>query len=166
MPGGFFGSLGRPPVPGLLQPTQQPFGFGEGEAPSGAALSPAEKAALLQAHQAYQAQMRRRQETVSGLPEAVQRSILQQPSYGEGEAILGPHNPLMEQELGARMAPQRENDLDANVRFADHLRRFGMYAMPEGAYPPRLGHEQQPPQPPFASPLGPYLQRRGPFALY
>jgi hypothetical protein len=105
----------------------------------------------------------------SDLPEAVWDSLLNRPTYGEGSQMPGPPNPLMEQERAARLAPQRENDLDANVRYMDYLKRSGMWAMPEGAYGMRLGHEQQPAQPPFASPLNQLMIRPGsrvPAALY
>ena len=103
------------------------------------------------------------------LPQQVWDSILNKPTYGEGRVIPGPPNPLFEQEEAARRAPQRENDLDANVRYMDYLKRHGLWAMPEGAEVMRLGHFDQPAQPPFASPLNQMMIRPGsrvPAALY
>ena len=47
----------------------------------------------------------------SYLPDTVRRSILDQPSYAEGQQMPGPRNPAMEQEYGARFGPRREDEL-------------------------------------------------------
>jgi hypothetical protein len=81
-----------------------------------------------------------------GLPLGVQDSILNQPSWSEGNVIPGPRNPLMEQEaaLGVFNAPQREQPLADAIGIAEFLKHQDIWPMPEGAYPPAVGRENPP----------------------
>ncbi len=66
----------------------------------------------------------------AGLPDAVLRSILNQPSYADGQQIPGPRNPLMEQELGAFSGPQRGDALTAALG-RGRMFREGGYPLPD-----------------------------------
>jgi hypothetical protein len=107
------------------------------------------------------------QQQIAALPEAVQRSIREQPSYGEGE-IMAPHpwyNPAIEEHeriLPLESPERRENALNNELGFSNYMRRESPWAAPEGG----VATSMPPGQSPFASPLNQLLQRRGPFALY
>lgn len=73
----------------------------------------------------------------SGLPEAVRRSILTQPSYGEGQ-ITAPgqwYNPTLNEESRLQPGPLREERLMRDLYMKrEFLRNYDM-PMPEGAFP-------------------------------
>lgn len=108
------------------------------------------------------------------LPEQVWDSILNKPTYGEGQVIPGPRNPLMEQEAaaGAFRGPQRENEL-----LYDRSQALGLlnpsvsedqeprsWALPEGD----VWSSRPPGASPYASPLNQMMQlgRRAPLSMY
>jgi hypothetical protein len=102
---------------------------------------------------------------LSGLPEAVQRSLLGQPTYGEGE--------LMPLRWPMATDAQREfdtHDPNAPAARSDQLesqlwqnRIFPQYDVPLAEGETRL--DIGPPRATYPSPLN-QLMRRGPFALY
>ena len=154
MPGGFFPNLTRAPVPGVLQP----------QGPQQSMPSPQELAALAQRQLAWEAQ---RRQQLSGLPEAVQRSIMQQPGYSEG-GVMAPELWWNQAEGGQlqRRGPQREERLQFDRREAlgipnPDTENPWLWAMPEGG----MWSSRPPGVSPFDSPFNQPLRRRGP-ALY
>jgi hypothetical protein len=109
-----------------------------------------------------------------GLPLVVQDSIRNLRSYGEGDVIPGPRNPLMEQEAAAGVfeGPQRDQQLPFNRAevlglsnpYSDPWGDLWARAVPEGG----MWSSRAPGQSPFASPLNQFLQlgRRAPLSMY
>jgi hypothetical protein len=103
-----------------------------------------------------------------GLPEAVQRSIMTQPSYGEGQ-VMAPEQWWSPAEGGQlqQLGPQREERLQFDRREAlgipnpDTPNPWASLAIPEGG----VWSSRPPGVSPFASPLN-QPQQRPAFGLY
>lgn len=144
---GFFSGLSQPPVPGLLQPQDDPRQDYYSRA-----------ADMLE-------RLRRDPSLVGSMNRMAGMPMPPQATYGETDtipsAVTRAGQPLFDQELGARLwGPQREEPLMRQLYGSRELAREGVWPMPEGAV------QSYSPQSPYSSPLDPRLQRRWPFALY
>lgn len=96
----------------------------------------------------------------SYLPEAVWDSLLNRPTYGEGQIMPGPPNPAMEAEIPARLGPQREDRL---LRALGNVRGYGASGgvMTDTLPNSMFGNTS----PAYPSPLN-SMMRRAPLGLY